>query len=342
MIDKIKGSLVGGAIGDALGYAVEFSSAYEIFRRYGDGGIVEYDLTKGQAIISDDTQMTMFTAEGLLRAKEKYVTPTVEEYVKEIYQSYLDWLKTQTVRYNPNKVYESSKLLNIKELYSQRAPGGTCLSALESGRCGSFECRLNNSKGCGGVMRVAPIALLLAPNREISERTIDTISARASAITHSHELGYIPSSFVTNVISGILRGKELKQAVLDAKAFMYELFDKSKNLDYFIKLIDKAIDLAFDKSVKADIDAIYVLGEGWVAEETAAIAIYCALKYENDFEKAIVASVNHDGDSDSTGAVTGNIMGALVGYSKIPEKYTESLELKNELINLAQELYSMQ
>lgn len=81
------------------------------------------------------------------------------------------------------------------------------------------------------------------------------------------------------------------------------------------------------------------LGEGWVAEECLAISIYCCLKYENDFEKAIIASVNHDGDSDSTGAVTGNILGAWLGIEKVPEKYLKNLELRDIIEDIAIDLY---
>ena len=65
--DRIRGSLVGGAVGDALGYPVEFMSYAGIVRKYGDNGIVRYelDMNSGKALISDDTQMTLFTACGL-------------------------------------------------------------------------------------------------------------------------------------------------------------------------------------------------------------------------------------------------------------------------------------
>ena len=88
-----------------------------------------------------------------------------------------------------------------------------------------------------------------------------------------------------------------------------------------------------------DLDAIHELGEGWVAEETLAIAVYCALKYEDDFEKAIIVSVNHNGDSDSTGAVAGNIIGAYLGMNAIPEKFLTNLELKDVIIEMAEDLY---
>lgn len=337
-LDRIKGSLFGGAVGDALGFAVEFLEDEAIFRRYGEKGITECELVNGKALISDDTQMTMFTAEGLLRAKENIVDPSIEDYVKEIYKSYTDWLETQTWAYNPEIVSEHSKLLNTKEMYALRAPGNTCLAALESGRCGSFELKLNNSKGCGGVMRVAPIALLLAPDSTISTSTIDLISARSAAITHSHELGYIPAAFLTHIISEILRDSNLYDAIKSAQTAMSELFDRNDNLDYFTQLIDKAVELATNDCEEDDLDAIRELGQGWVAEETVAIAVYCSLKYQDDFEKAIIASVNHSGDSDSTGAVTGNIIGAIVGYSDIPSKFVENLELREVLEALAKAL----
>ena len=336
--DRIKGSLLGGAVGDALGFAVEFLEDEAIFRRYGEKGITECELVNGKALISDDTQMTMFTAEGLLRAKENIIDPSIEDYVKEIYKSYTDWLETQTWEYKAEIVSKHSKLLNTKEMYALRAPGNTCLAALESGRCGSFELKLNNSKGCGGVMRVAPIALLLAPDSTISTKTIDIISARSAAITHSHELGYIPAAFLTHIISEILRGSNLYNAIKSAQNAMSELFDRNENVDYFAQLIDKAVELATNDCEEDDLDAIRELGQGWVAEETVAIAVYCSLKYQDDFEKAIIASVNHSGDSDSTGAVTGNIIGAIVGYSNIPSKFVENLELKGELEDLAKAL----
>lgn len=119
---------------------------------------------------------------------------------------------------------------------------------------------------------------------------------------------------------------------------MSELFDKNDNLDYFTQLINKAVELATTNSEEDDLDSIRELGQGWVAEETVAIAVYCSLKYQDNFEKAIIASVNHSGDSDSTGAVTGNIIGAIVGYSNIPSKFVENLEFKRELEDLAKAL----
>ena len=89
---------------------------------------------------------------------------------------------------------------------------------------------------------------------------------------------------------------------------------------------------------KSDLDNIHRLGEGWVGEETLGIALYCVLRYQNDFSKGIIAAVNHNGDSDSTGAVTGNILGALYGYDAIENKWKDNLELIDVIMKVSDDL----
>lgn len=152
--------------------------------------------------------------------------------------------------------------------------------------------------------------------------------------TAKKECGYNANRFLQMIGAkgGLATAKQLMK-----KAIRRE-FVNVKHLSEQIALIDKAIDLA-NEDVD-DLEAIRELGQGWVAEETLAIAIYCALKYSNDFDKALIASVNHSGDSDSTGAVTGNILGAYLGLSGIPEKYLKNLELKNVILELADDLFN--
>ena len=109
-----------------------------------------------------------------------------------------------------------------------------------------------------------------------------------------------------------------------------------KDLEMFLKIIEHAIGLS--KESMNDIDAIKLIGEGWVAEEALAIALYASLKYSDDFKTAIVCAVNHDGESDSTGAITGNIIGAFLGYNKTPDYYVNNLELKDVILEIADDL----
>ena len=338
-LDKFRGCLIGGAAGDALGYAVEFIDYNEIVKIYGVQGITEYDLKDDVAEISDDTQMSLFTATGLLfgtaRGKMRGIMGSYPSYING---SYLDWLDTQREMYPLKKEFQYSWLVNIPEMFSCRAPGNTCMSALAKGGNGTIEEPINNSKGCGGIMRVAPIGIYFN-DRRYRVQEIDMIGAETAALTHGHELGYIPAAALVHIIHRITESDDMsiQDAVLEAVEMMHILFPDAKYITEFTTLIKKAIELA-EQNI-SDIDAITQLVEGWVAEETLAIAVYCALKYSEDFDKGIIASVNHSGDSDSTGAVTGNILGAYLGYNKVPDKYINSLELKEVILKIADDLY---
>jgi len=344
MVDRYRACLIGGAVGDALGYAVEFCRESEIFRKYGNNGITEYELKNGKAVISDDTQMTLFTADGILRGHYN------GSYTDSVYTAYKEWYITQNVsmdKYNTYKKLQTmqavsmnnnnytSWLMNVPELWARRAPGYTCTSTIASGYKGTVRNPINDSKGCGGIMRAAPVGLFFKNTSMITQT--DMLASEISAITHGHDLGYIPSATFAHIINLVSHSDvSLKDAVKDSISHTEKLFGDSKYIDYFRKLMNKAVKLS-KKNIN-DLDAVHELGEGWVAEETLAIAIYCALKYEDNFEKAIIASVNHNGDSDSTGAVTGNIIGAYLGMKAIPEKFLDNLELKDVISEIAEDL----
>ena len=101
--------------------------------------------------------------------------------------------------------------------------------------------------------------------------------------------------------------------------------------------MNTAIDLS--KKNQDDISAIHQFGRGWTGDEALAIAIYCANKYSDNLEKAIIASVNHRGDSDATGSITGNILGTYLGFDDIESKYRQNIELRDMIIGIATDLY---
>ena len=339
-LDKFRGCLLGGAAGDALGYEVEFLSSKAILNRFGESGITEYCLHNGVAEISDDTQMTLFTATGLLlgttRGMNRGIMGSYENYIRS---SYEDWLCTQTEPFPlSDNIFHYSWLINVPQLFSRRAPGNTCLSALRSGENGSIENPINRSKGCGGVMRVAPIGLYFC-DKQLTISDSDKIGAKAAAITHGHTLGWLPAAALVHIIRRLAENEKetVLHAVLDSMEALKQNYADVEHIDALLSLMQKAIDLS--SSSLDDLDAIRSLGEGWVAEETLAIAIYCALKYPSDIEKALIAAVNHDGDSDSTGAVTGNILGASLGASRIPQKFIDHLELREIISEVADDLW---
>ena len=331
--DKCRGSLIGGAIGDALGYAVEFSSLNAILKKYGENGIADYALNPdGIAEFSDDTQMSLFTAEGLLNAVvggktfEKDVVP----YISTAYEH---WYYTQGRA--PLKM-RKSWLTHIKVLWSRRAPGNTCMSALQTISLPKDAPVINNSKGCGGVMRVAPIGIFSAAH----PRLLDL--EHAGDITHKHPLSTYSSMALAMIIADCIAhdnvDQEKFQFIVINRVFklLGLYFKEETQLSELQKLVQQAIDFAV--SDKTDTDAIRELGEGWVSEETLAIAVFSVMRYINNFEKCIRCAVNHDGDSDSTGAIAGNIIGAILGYSAIPQKYLINLEIHDVLLSVADDL----
>lgn len=336
-LTRSKGCLIGGAIGDALGYPIEFMSEESIFYKYGSNGLKNYVLTNNIAQISDDTQMTLFTADAIICAKNKFPKQWLNDSViiSCIFHCYQDWLLTQTEDYPlPSLTPTYSNLVNIPELFERRVPGITCMETLHSRQMGTIIEPLNNSKGCGGLTRIAPLALALH-GKNISLAQTALLGAKAAAITHGHELGYIPAAALTFLIAELLNEISLEDAVKHIGPIIISLFPMSENLNKMLMLIEQAQILA--QLNATDAEALKSLGQGWVAEETLAIAIYCALKYSNDFEKGVLTAVNHSGDSDSTGNVTGQILGAYLGFEAIPQKYIQPLELKEIILRTATE-----
>lgn len=332
-LKKYQGCLLGGAVGDALGAAIEFDSIRTIRQKFGEQGLTDYAPAYGRiGSITDDTQMTLFTAEGLLRANTRYNHRGICSPPSVIYHAYLRWLETQGIKLSDetikSSVYDTqSWLRDLPELNSRRAPGNSCLSALQSGKMGTIEAPINNSKGCGGVMRVAPVGLI----------ALDAfgLACEAAAITHGHPTGYLSAGVLSLIIQQIIEGKTLNEAIQYAA---YTILPQHPKHEETFAACDKAIKLARDKTILPSPEVVESLGDGWVAEEALAIAIYCSLVHETDFKKAVLLAVNHSGDSDSTGAITGNILGALSGIEAIPDYWLDRIELKNAIAEVAEDL----
>lgn len=286
--DRYLGCILGLAIGDALGYPVEFDRSPHV-------------TDMSSPLYSDDTQMSIATAEGIIAGGT----------LEDVHRAYLKWLATQS---DPSQ---------------RRAPGNTCISALTSGRMGTIEKPLNSSKGCGGVMRVAPAGLVCTP--EIAFRK----GAEYAALTHGHPTGYLSAGFLAELISRLVEAEPLDEAIYKCHLTLEKCRDSSQVNSAFFRA-----DTVWGNnwSVK---ESVRALGEGWVAEEALAISLFCALRFKDNFKAGVLAGVNHAGDSDSTGCITGAILGTLLGIEAIPSTWVESVENSRSLKELAERLAAM-
>ena len=320
-IERIQGCLLGGAVGNALGAPVEFGQLDDIKACYGEDGITFANF-KGPAKITDDTQMTLFTANGLLLPGDK---------LTNIWNCYQDWLDTQT-KHNKSEMTHRpvSWLVDDQRLFSVREPGNTCITELKEKHFGSLTHPYNKNKGCGGIMRIAPIGLV---NWSI-EKVVEC-SARASALTHGSLISSIASVFFATMIHYLSRMEiDIAQAIDKTIKIVKNSITKQPAREEIIGEVNLARMLA-ENSPDRDAANIASLGQGWFADETLGIAVYCALKYEHDFEKAIEAAVNHDGNSDSTGNLTGQLLGARYGTKVLPKAFLAKLELRDVIEKMA-------
>jgi ADP-ribosylglycohydrolase len=331
--DHIAGCLLGGAAGDALGAPVEFESLPQIRKKYGPDGIndlreaVGRD-SEGLARFTDDTQMTLFTAEGLLRAANRMYDRGTCDPVNVIRNAYFRWLYTQGSGTGGLDGQVDGWLITLPGLFATRAPGHTCMSALRSGAGGAPDKPVNGSKGCGGVMRAAPVGLVASPDAAFA------MGCDAAALTHGHPSGYLAAGFLASVVCSIMHGASLGEAAARAS----EELAGWPGHEECLEAVERAVSLARDASSPKTPEAVETLGEGWVAEEALAISLYAALSYQDDYPAAVCLAVNHGGDSDSTGSITGNILGALLGMSAIPAPWLKLLEMRDEITALAADL----
>ena len=334
---RYRGCLLGGAVGDALGAPVEFMALAEIRETFGRGGVTEFTTAfNRKGAITDDTQMTLFTAEGLLRA---YVAgaagANLAAVAPFVANAYARWLATQDRTPGVADFDRDGWLFAIRELFEQRVPGASCLAAIEqSTRLG--ERAHNESKGCGGVMRSAPVGLWCArldegvSSERVARRALE-LGSELAGLTHGHPTGRLAAGAFAALVALVVLETALPEAVVSVKA----LLTRHPGHVDTLRAIERAETVAASGLPRAE--ALVELGEGWNAEEALAIALACALAAP-DYETGVRLAVNHDGDSDSTAAIAGNLLGAMHGVEAIPKRWLLGLELRRVVLETADDL----
>jgi ADP-ribosylglycohydrolase len=329
--DRIRGCLLGLAVGDAYGAPLEFLHRSQIQSRFGPDGPSDLAPWGGHlgGSFTDDTQMSVATARGVLdwRTASGWTPGAAVDHqalAQAVWQRYLEW-------------YRSGE-------WQGRAPGTACMTALHSEKP-------VDSKGCGGVMRVAPLGCAGLGG------TAFEAGARAAALTHHHHTSDAASGFQVLLVERLVCGDELRAAVAAAREALAAWPGSGAapdapagrlQLDAALDAVDTAIALAGDASAET-YEAIGRIGhvgtetpdgggKGWVAEEALGIGLFCALRFAGEFAAALRAAALISGDSDSTASIAGAILGAAGGIAAIPTRWLDQVEGRDELLRLADEL----
>jgi ADP-ribosylglycohydrolase len=339
--DRIRGCLLGGAVGDALGAGIEFSSLERIRADHGAAGVTGYVPAYGRlGAITDDTQMTAFTVEGLLRGAVRGDRGVVS-FPLALWFAYQRWLRTQgetpVLGAGPDDV-GSSWLLEEPSLQGRRAPGTTCLTGLLRADLDvPLPAACASSKGCGTVMRSAPFGLFAKP--WIRPEHAAGLAAECSRLTHGHPTAAYASGALAWTVRELVDGRPLPEAVAAAQAYLDEAGPDAAEVAAALRT---AVAAGTALPTPEEVEA---LGGGWVAEEALAIAVRCALAVPDAepttpaVRAALLAAVNHGGDSDSTGSICGQLLGAALGDLVLPPEWVVEVEARGVLLELGDDLF---
>lgn len=338
---RVHGSLLGGALGDSLGYAVEFDSIAAIRAHYGPAGLTTFGQFDDDSHFSDDTQMTLYTVDGLVEALEWANDGVAADEIACLWLAYLRWLGTQDVAVSSSAPVPQPRWIDGQDvLRHRRAPGNACLSGLATGAMGTVARPVNpDSKGCGTVMRSAPFGLI----PHISREAVYKLSSDAASLTHGHPSARLSAAAFSLLIHHLVAGSDVRTAAVEALAFVKNVPTKAAELP---ERLEAALQLSTQPTVVGPEELTAALGEGWVAEEALAVGLYAVLSTSGSeptehFRRAITVAINHSGDSDSTGSIAGNILGAYYGEACLPADWLEALEAPEVIRGMADRLLAV-
>lgn len=298
---QAQGILLGLALGDALGAPTEFMRLDpDILRTYGMAGIQE---PPTPALYTDDTQMTLALLQGVLEAG---IDAPPEVMMPVVAQHFLAW------GISPE---------------NNRAPGTTSMRAIANLRAG-YDWRTSgiaSSKGCGSAMRVAPLGYLYQHQPE----RLREVAHLSGLITHGHPAAVAASIGAAYAVKLALDGVPPETYLARMLAFTDGI---SEDYDRALLRVGHVLTLG------SEAHAMRHIGEGWVGEEAVALALYCVLRYSDDYVRAVQRAANSDGDSDSIACIAGGIMGARLGLTAIPESWRARCENQELLMELGRQM----
>ena len=340
---RVLGCILGGATGDAFGYGIEFDNLNAIHHKHGPLGLCEPLLQGGKLVVSDDTQMTLFTLEALnltipTQMSQPYSDSMLRPFQSACQHAYLRWGDSQGVAvpdlYDDG---DAARLHLSPAMRKRQAPGNTCLSAVRAGALGTTPFPINQSKGCGAVMRTAPIGLVQGASPTLAMELGDV----AGALTHGHIDGWLPGGALSAMVRLIMKGEEIDVASSRALSLLNEHpnFDKAlARKSGTARLLDTALRLL--QCEQAANEVFRLLGEGWTGDEALAIGVYAACA-ASEFKDVIRLAANHDGDSDSTASIAGQLYGARHGITAVPHDWVRRLDVLPDALRVIRQFLAV-
>lgn len=322
---RVRGCLLGGAIGDALGAGVAGLSLEEIRAVHGADAVVDFVPVYGRrGAVTAATQLTLFTVDGLIRAQVRRDTgawhpPT------DVHRAHLRWAATQH-DWGPDVRRKDNGWLAQEEwLYARRDPTRSCLSGLGDEYMGTLERPKNpTARDAGALVRSAPFGLLVGWEPQL----VCQLALECAAQTHGHPTAYLSAGAFAVIVHGLARGESVDAAVQRTLG----LLAARPGHEPVTQALRQALG-----SVRQGIPGpgrIAALGDGHAPEDALAVAVYCALVGE-DIRHGLRLAVNHDGPSGATGTLCGALLGTMHGETALPPAWLAELEGRGTLLEIA-------
>ncbi|KFG06146.1 MULTISPECIES: ADP-ribosylglycohydrolase family protein [Streptomyces] len=322
------GSLIGLALGDALGHPTEFDDVPAILAKCGPWR--KMALPK-PAIVTDDTQMTLALGHGLRAAMDRGVLAP-EALERAVRKEFVEWSRSPE---------------------NNRAPGHTCLVACDllavERHPWQFASQIH-SKGCGANMRVAPLGLI----GPLSDEQRAGAAQLQAALTHGHPTALAASDLTAHAVRLLAQGAEPMGLVGRLRSYAYEnrshyhtrwlgdlwTYGQDPSPEHYIaRGWDDCLE-ALDRIQAAlrlpspETDPCTATGEGWIAEEALATGLLCFLLFVDEPVTALRRAACTAGDSDSIAALAGAFAGAYHGPDAWPVEWADRIEYQGDLVSL--------
>lgn len=320
---KTNATLLGLAIGDALGMPFEFSDTKKIIQAGWDGSFLGGMWNLKANSFTDDTKMSLCVAHSLIECG------TFD--INNVAQKYIDWVKSGDLR-GIGSTCERS-IANLASGISPKESGKKNIGRAkpsfkrvsnEPEKTGSEDTDLigfGNYCGNGVIMRQSPISIFFKDDPIELERAVK----EDATMTHDHPDARDGGFALCTMIAALANGATKLEALEAASKLKYEF-------DHILRHMKNAV-LELSNANNTPTSIGEKLGVRGTSHETLATALYCFLKHDN-FKDAVIEAVLVSGDTDTRASVVGALAGTFYGLEGIPEYYVRNVEDSDKLQEL--------